>query len=120
MYTIWLNTSWIEESFRIMKSTLETRPIFHWTSKRIKGHFVVCFLSFLLERTLECNLKKNNIDISPEKIRNAINSMTFTQLNISDETFLVKTKFAEFASQILKVMKIPAVKNISLLNELVL
>ncbi|MHB1662032.1 MAG: IS1634 family transposase [bacterium] len=27
----------IEESFRIMKTTMEVRPIFHWTEKRIKG-----------------------------------------------------------------------------------
>ncbi|MGC8758299.1 MAG: IS1634 family transposase, partial [Caldisericaceae bacterium] len=54
-HTLWK----IEESFKIMKSTLEVRPIFHWTEKRIKGHFVVCFLSFLLERTLELTLKEN-------------------------------------------------------------
>jgi len=28
----------IEESFRIMKTTLEVRPIFYWTEPRIKGH----------------------------------------------------------------------------------
>ncbi len=110
----------IEESFRIMKSTLETRPIFHWTPKRIKGHFVVCFLSFLLERTLEYELKKNKIDASPEKIKKAINSMTFTKLEINGEIFLVKNKLAEYGSQILKVSKIPAMKNVSVLNELVL
>ncbi|MGI6286752.1 IS1634 family transposase, partial [Neomoorella humiferrea] len=40
----------VEESFRVMKSTLEVRPVFHWTERRIKGHFVICFLAFLLER----------------------------------------------------------------------
>jgi transposase len=34
----------IEESFRVLKSTMRTRPIFHWTPKRIKGHFVTCFI----------------------------------------------------------------------------
>jgi len=48
----------IEESFRIMKSNLEVRPIFHWTEKRIRGHFVLCFLAFLLERELEFRLIK--------------------------------------------------------------
>jgi transposase len=56
-HTLWR----IEESFKIMKSTLEVRPIFHWTEKRIKGHFVVCFMAFLLERTLEVKLKKAEI-----------------------------------------------------------
>jgi transposase len=43
----------IEERFRIMKSQLETRPIFHWKPRRIHGHFVLCFLAFMLERRLE-------------------------------------------------------------------
>ena len=42
----------IEESFRILKSHIKARPIFHWTEKRIKGHFVLCFIAFLIERTL--------------------------------------------------------------------
>ncbi|MCX6089880.1 MAG: IS1634 family transposase [Candidatus Atribacteria bacterium] len=32
-HTLWI----IEESFRIMKSTREVRPIFHWTPRRIRG-----------------------------------------------------------------------------------
>jgi len=72
----------IEESFRIMKSTLEVRPVSHWTEKRIKGHFVVCFLSFLLERTLELMLKKNNINASLERIKEALNSMNLTEFTI--------------------------------------
>ncbi|MCL4378172.1 MAG: hypothetical protein M1409_07325 [Actinobacteria bacterium] len=31
----------IEHPFRIMKSNLEVQPVFVWTPKRIKGHFVV-------------------------------------------------------------------------------
>ena len=48
-HTLWK----IEDSFRVMKSTLEVRPVFHWTPKRIRGHFMACFLSFLMERKLE-------------------------------------------------------------------
>jgi len=39
-HTLWK----IEESFRIMKSTLEVRPIFHWTKKRIEGHLALLLL----------------------------------------------------------------------------
>ena len=73
-HTLWK----IEESFRIMKSTLEVRPIFHWTPTRIRGHFVVCFLAFLMERRLELRLKNNNIDASPLNIREALNKLTVT------------------------------------------
>ncbi len=39
-------------AFKIMKSTLEVKPIFHWTESRIKGRFVICFLAFLLESNI--------------------------------------------------------------------
>ena len=75
-----------------MKSTLEVRPVFHWTEPRIKGHFVVCFLSFLLERTLEFRLKKAKVAASPERIREALNAMNFVEMEIEQKKFYVKTK----------------------------
>lgn len=102
----------IEESFRIMKSTLEVRPIFHWTENRIKGHFVICFLAFLLERTLEFKLKNADIHASPQKIRDALNSMQFAEIELHENTFMVKTKSDELASKILRELRIQPPKNI--------
>lgn len=110
----------IEESFRIMKSTLEVRPVFHWTEPRIKGHFVVCFLAFLLERTLEYKLKNAGIVASPKKIRKALNAMCFTKVDIDGNTFYIKTKGTELSNKILRVLRIKPFKNITLEKELVL
>lgn len=35
----------IEESFRILKTNLRSRPVFVWTDRRVKGHFMLCFLA---------------------------------------------------------------------------
>ncbi len=70
----------IEESFKILKSHIEARPIFHWTEKRIKGHLVLCFIAFLIERILEMELTKNNIKYSPYKIKKALNELQFSEL----------------------------------------
>jgi transposase len=107
-HTLWK----IEESFRIMKSTLEVRPIFHWTEQRIKGHFVVCFLAFLLERTLEFQLKKNDTPLSPLEIREAINSLLFTEVEIQGEPYLIKMKPAADANKILRLLRIAPPKNL--------
>lgn len=112
-HTLWK----IEESFRIMKSTLEVRPIFHWTERRIKGHFVVCFLAFLLERTLEYKLKMNGIMMSPNKIREALNSMMFTEVEINGQLYLIKMKLSEGATKILRVLRIASPKNILSIEE---
>ena len=43
----------IEESFRITKSDLETRPVFVSTREHIEGHFLSCFISLTIARILE-------------------------------------------------------------------
>lgn len=107
----------IEESFRIMKSTLEVRPIFHWTEDRIKGHFVISFLAFLLERTLELTLKKAEIDASPQSIRDALNSMQFAEVDLHGNKILIKTKSEELASKILRQLKMQPPKNVTPASE---
>lgn len=46
----------IEESFRIMKSEFNARPVFHSTEETIKAHFLICFLSLTIYRYLEKKL----------------------------------------------------------------
>jgi len=43
----------VEESFRILKSEMRTRPVFLQKDERIKAHFLVCFLSLLSYRLIE-------------------------------------------------------------------
>ncbi len=43
----------IEHTFRTFKSYLETRPMFHWTQKRIEGHLCLCYICFSLLNYLQ-------------------------------------------------------------------
>ena len=42
-----------EDAFRISKSDLGLRPLFHHTEERVAAHILVCFLALALWRTLE-------------------------------------------------------------------
>ncbi len=53
----------VENSFRELKGTLKTRPMFHWTDKRILGHLVVCFLSYLCEAYCAKKLDQKKITL---------------------------------------------------------
>ncbi len=57
----------IEESFRVMKSNLEARPIFVWTESSIRGHFVMCYLALVIQRYLEYKLRKENLSCLPKR-----------------------------------------------------
>ncbi|GAB4310784.1 MAG: hypothetical protein Kow0097_12400 [Candidatus Bipolaricaulota bacterium] len=48
----------VEEAFRVLKTPLELRPIYHWTEARIRGHVMVCFLAFVLRQLLRTRLAK--------------------------------------------------------------
>jgi transposase len=53
IYSTYHNLWRIEESFKIMKSDLDARPVFLQKEDSIKGHFLICYLAVLLERILQ-------------------------------------------------------------------
>ena len=46
----------IEESFRIMKSEFEARPVYLQRDDRIEAHFLTCFIALMIYRVLEKQL----------------------------------------------------------------
>lgn len=61
IYDVYHNLWRIEQSFRIMKSELDARPVFCQNENTIKGHFLICYLSVLLTRILEFKVLNNTI-----------------------------------------------------------
>ena len=53
IYKSYHNLWRIEESFRVMKSELDARPVFMKRKETIHGHFLICYLSVLLSRLLQ-------------------------------------------------------------------
>ena len=43
----------IEQAFRISKSDLQTRPIFHFKEEPIKLHLLVCFIALVVSKHIE-------------------------------------------------------------------
>ena len=58
-----------EHSFRELKSTLKTRPMFHWTDQRILGHLVLCFISYLFEFYLAKKFHNRGIMLKDQSIQ---------------------------------------------------
>jgi transposase len=103
----------IEECFRIMKSTLEVQPIYHWKPHRIHGHFVLCFLAFMLERKMELLLNEHGVENSPGKIRDSLNSMQVAMVEYNGEEVYIKAKNLPLAYHIWKAMKLKLPKSVN-------
>lgn len=57
----------IEKAFRISKSDLKIRPIFHRLKGRIEAHICIAFCAYKIYKELERQLKIKKADISTEK-----------------------------------------------------
>lgn len=64
VYGIYHSLWRIEETFRVMKSDLDARPVFLQKSSSIKGHFLICYISVLLERILQFCVLRNRFSSS--------------------------------------------------------
>ncbi len=61
----------IEETFKIMKSELNTRPLFVSLAEHIEGHFLICFTALVIIRVLE-HLTEHRFSV--KQIRKSLNS----------------------------------------------
>ena len=59
IYNAYHNLWRIEESFRIMKSELDARPVYLQKEETITGHFLICYLAVLLTRLLQFKVLEN-------------------------------------------------------------
>ena len=62
------NQLWqIEKAFRVSKTDLKIRPIYHRLPKRIEAHICLTFVAYKLYKELERQLKEKQANISPQK-----------------------------------------------------
>jgi len=59
----------IEESFRIQKTDLSIRPIYHFKPERIEAHILLCYLAFSLIRYAERRVELQKEKISIQEMR---------------------------------------------------
>ena len=62
----------IEKAFRISKTDLRIRPVYHRLRNRIEAHICICFAAYTVYKELERLLYESKIKLSPEKAINEI------------------------------------------------
>lgn len=72
----------VERAFRITKGTIEMRPMFHFTPKRIEAHVCICFAAYKVYKELERVLKINRINMSVDKVLGIAKTITTIKINL--------------------------------------
>lgn len=118
IYAAYHNLWRIEESFRVMKSQLDARPVYLQKEDTIIGHFLICYLAVLLTRLLQFKVLGNKhcsedlfgffknfraAKISGKKYINLTKSTSFIK-DFSDVTELPLTSYFLSESEIKKML----------------
>ena len=103
IYEAYHNLWRIEESFRIMKSQLDARPVYLQKKETIIGHFLICYLAVLLTRLLQFKVLKNNF--CSEDIFGFMHD--FRVAKISDRKYMNLTRNTSFIKAFSEITNLP-------------
>jgi len=82
----------IENAFRVTKNTIEIRPMFHFTPRRIEAHVCICFVAYKVYKELERILKITGINLSVGKVLDIAKTITTVKIKLPlSNTTLTKT-----------------------------
>lgn len=74
----------VERAFRISKGSLEMRPMFHFTERRIEAHVCICFVAYKLYKELERIIKEKEIGLSVDKVLDAAKTITTIRVKLPE------------------------------------
>jgi transposase len=102
----------IEHTFRTFKSHLETRPMYHWTDNRIRGHICLCYMAYtLLNRTL-LKLENSELKISENQLRKLLDKMQLSLLEHDGKRLYMRSAQQPGEVSIQKKLGVKTIPNI--------
>jgi transposase len=103
IYDAYHNLWRIEESFKIMKSQLDARPVYLQKRDTITGHFLICYLAVLLTRLLQFKVLKN--EYSSEELFDFIHD--FRVVKISERKYINLARGSSFVKELADICSLP-------------
>jgi transposase len=80
----------IEKAFRIAKTDLKIRPIYHRKKERIETHICLTFVAYKVYKELERQLKEKKSNLSPEKVIEILQSIYQIEIKNPQNKELIK------------------------------
>jgi len=69
-----------EDAFRIQKNDLRIRPVWHQKKKRVLSHILVCFLAYVLWKTLGGLCNQAGLGDEPRKVFHELSQIKLTDV----------------------------------------
>jgi transposase len=88
------NQLWqIEKAFRISKTDLKIRPIYHRNSNRIEAHICIAFVAYTIYKEVERRLAQQNVPLSPARVAELTRTMYTINIKIPETDQWVNIPF---------------------------
>ena len=80
LWRAYIQLTHAEAAFRIHKSDLHLRPIWHQRAERVQAHILVCFLAYVLWKTLERSQSQAGLGDSPRTLLDELRRIQSTDV----------------------------------------
>lgn len=106
----------IEKAFRISKTDLRIRPIYHRLAHRIETHITISFCAYKIYKELERQLKAKKIDKSAARVIEVINSIFAIEVTLpnSQQITMIPIITDNEQSQILEIFDLDSAEPLNL------
>jgi hypothetical protein len=81
----------VEQSFRSVKSVLETRPIYHKCDETIRGHVFCSFLALMLLKELLGRIERRGWEVEWERLRDDLDALEEITIHTAGRSFVVRS-----------------------------
>jgi transposase len=93
----------IERGWRALKSTMQLRPVYHWTEERIRAHVFVCVLALQIERWMRNKLKGISVPTAVRQLR----QIKMVEMVSGGKTSKVPTRSTAEQKEVLHKLGVP-------------
>ncbi len=91
----------VEQNFRISKSDLKTRPIFHNKQQAIETHILICFMALTISKYIEIKTKKS-IKAITKTLKKSVDARIYNKS--TKQEFLIKAQANPTITEILTLI----------------
>ena len=86
IWQLYIQLTQVEAAFRVHKSQLDIRPVYHQTEKRVQAHILGCFLAYGLWKLLEQWQAQSGLGHSPRTILEELTQIHSADVVLPTET----------------------------------
>jgi hypothetical protein len=94
----------VEDTFRTMKSILQTRPIFHQCDDTIRGHVFCSFLALVLRHELQSRLESRGVKVEWQRLCDDLDELQELELPLGEKRFVIRTSPVGQAAQAIQAV----------------